>query len=161
MQQKGRATEYVAWGFYDIICKMSRKKKIKTELQQLREERIYKIQDFEMPLENEQKRYTRLTHYMLHHDNYKNLSSSAKVLLTYMLDWAFGSDEFARTQTFEYSTTMLSSKGIMSNKTTIKALDELQHFGFIEKENNATKESGITQKWSFSSEWYTGIKKRY
>ena len=140
---------------------MSRKKKIKTELQQLREERIYKIQDFEMPLENEQKRYTRLTHYMLHHDNYKNLSSSAKVLLTYMLDWAFGSDEFARTQTFEYSTTMLSSKGIMSNKTTIKALDELQHFGFIEKENNATKESGITQKWSFSSEWYTGIKKRY
>lgn len=140
---------------------MPRKKKIKTQLQQLREERIYKIQDFEMPLENEQKRYTRLTHYMLHHPNYIKLSSSAKVLLTYMLDWAFASDDFAKTQTFEYSTTMLSSKGIMSNKTTIKALEELQHFGFIQKENNATRDSGITQKWSFSNEWYTGIKREY
>lgn len=61
---------------------MPRKKKIKTELQQLREQRIFKIQEFEMPLQNEEKRFTRLTHYMLHHPNYQALSSSAKVLLT-------------------------------------------------------------------------------
>lgn len=78
-----------------------------------------------------------------------------------MLDWAFASEQFIRTGTFDYSTTMLSSKGIMSNKTTIKALEELQHFGFIQKENNAVAKSGLTQKWSFSNEWYTGIKKGF
>lgn len=140
---------------------MAKKKKVKSEIQVLREERIFKIQDFEMPSNSEQKRYTRLTHYMLHHENYKKLSSSAKVLLTYMLDLAFASEDFVRTKTFEYSTTMLSRQGIMSNNTTIKALAELQHYGFIYKENNATKGSGMTQKWSFSSEWYTGIKKQF
>lgn len=139
---------------------MARKKKVKSEIQTLREERIFKIQDFEMPLNQEQKRYTRITHYMLHHENYKNLSSSAKVVLTYMLDWAFASEEFVRSGTFEYSTTMLSRQGVMSNKTTIKAFVELQHYGFIVKENNATRDYGATQKWSFSNEWYTGIKKQ-
>lgn len=137
---------------------MAKRPKFKTELQKLREENIYKIQDFEQP-SKEEKRYIRLSHYMLHNINYIRLSSSAKVLLMYMLDWAFASEEFAKTQKFNYSTTMLDRQGVMSNKTTIKALEELQYYGFIQKENNATQDSGITQKWSFINEWYKGEKK--
>ena len=95
------------------------------------------------------------------HPNYIKLKTSAKVLLDYMRDWAFASEEFAKHQTFDFSTTMLVKQKIMSNKTTIKALNELEHYGFIQKENNATQNSGITQKWSFSSEWYTGIKRTF
>lgn len=33
----------------------------------------------------------------------------------------------------------------MSNKTQIEALNELQHYGFIKKENNARIDGGITR----------------
>lgn len=140
---------------------MARKKKVKTQTQIEKEQNVYSIQDFEKPkAENIEKRYVRIHHYMLNHINYINLSSSAKVLLTYMLDWAFASDEFAKNHTFDYSTTMLSRKGIMSNKTTISALEELQYYGFIQKENNARRDGGFTQKWSFSDNWYREIRKK-
>ena len=98
---------------------------------------------------------------MKFHPNYIKLKPNSKVLLEYMKDWAFASEEFARYQTFDFSTTMLVKHKIMSNKTTIKALNELEYYGFIQKENNATQNSGITQKWSFSNEWYTGIKRTF
>ena len=140
---------------------MAKKKKIKTQEQIDKEKNVYSIQYFEKPNGNNiEKRFVRIHHYMLNHINYINLSSSAKVLLTYMLDWAFASDEFAKKHTFDYSTTMLSRQGIMSNKTTISALEELQYYGFIQKENNARRDGGFTQKWSFSDSWYRDIKKK-
>lgn len=78
-----------------------------------------------------------------------------------MKDWAFASESYIKNGTFEYSTTMLSKMRIMANKTQVEALNELQHYGFIQKENNARKDGGITQEWSFSCEWYNGTKGEY
>lgn len=139
---------------------MAKKGKYKSELQELREKNVYQIQDFEAP-KGEEKRYTRSMHYMKFHPNYIKLKPNSKVLLEYMKDWAFASEEFARLHTFDFSTTMLEKHKIMTSKTTGNALKELEHYGFIRKENNATKTSGITQKWSFSSEWYDGIKRTF
>jgi hypothetical protein len=75
-----------------------------------------------------------------------------------MLDWAFASDEYLHNKTFEFSTTMLTNIGVMSNNTTILALKDLQHYGFIRKANNAMQGSGLTQKWEFISDWYKGEK---
>lgn len=128
--------------------------KQKSELQILTEERVFKVQKFEIPDNEAKRKFTRVHHYMLTHPNFKNLSSSAKVVLIYMKDWAFANEQYVRKQKFPFSSTMLSSQGIMSNKTTKTALEELQFYGFIQKENNATKESGMTQEWSFISDWY-------
>lgn len=134
------------------------KKKFKTERQKLLEENIYRIQDFEQPTGNP-KRFTRITHYMLSHKKFKELSSSAKVLLLYMLDWAFANEEFIKSHNFDFSTTMLERERIMTKKTTITAMNELEKQGFIQKENNACREAGITQKWSFTNRWYSGEKR--
>lgn len=128
--------------------------KQKSELQILTEERVFKVQKFEIPDNEPKKKYTRVHHYMLTHPNFKNLSSSAKVVLIYMKDWAFANEQYVRKQKFPFSSTMLSSQGIMSNKTTRSALEELQFYGFIEKTNNATQDSGMTQEWQFSCDWY-------
>ena len=131
---------------------MSNKKK--SELQIMTEERVFKVQEFEIPDKEEKRKYTRVHHYMLTHPNFKNLSSSAKVVLIYMKDWAFANEQYVRKQKFPFSSTMLSSQGIMSNKTTRSALEELQFYGFIEKTNNATQDSGMTQEWKFVCDWY-------
>lgn len=130
-------------------------KKIKSEKQLLYEKRAKEIDSFGQPLDAS-KKFIKITHYMLQHENFKNLSSSAKVALLYMLDWAFGNNEFLETGIFEFSTTMLSNNNIMSRITAMAALKELENAKFIQKENNACAHSGITQKWSFTNRWYTG-----
>ena len=139
---------------------MAKSKRQKTAFEKMQEERTAKVQIFEKP-PKESGRYVKQTHYMLVHENYIKLSSSAKVLLSYMKDWAFASESYIKTGIFEYSTTMLANMKVMSNKTQVEALNELQHFGFIKKENNARKEGGFTQEWSFSCEWYQGAKPEY
>ena len=136
------------------------KKREKTAFEKMREERTAKVQIFEKP-PKESGRYVKQTHYMLMHENYIKLSSSAKVLLSYMKDWAFASESYIKHGIFEYSTTMLSNAGVMANKTQVEALNELQHYGFIKKDNNARTDGGITQEWSFSCEWYMGSKPKY
>ena len=140
---------------------MAKNKKNKTERELLYEKNLGKLQDFQVPPNENNKKYIRITHYMLQHQNYKKLSSSAKVALMYMFDWAFSSEEYLLNKKFDYSTTVLTRSGIMSNKTAIAALKELEYYGFVQKENNAYKGSGITQKWSFSSTWYTGEIRTY
>lgn len=135
---------------------MSKKKRLKTDKEILYEKNIGKLQDFQLPIDENKRRYVRITHYMLQHINYKKLSSSAKVALLYMYDWAFSSEEYLHFKTFDFSTTLLTRNDVMSNKTAISALRELEHYGFIQKENNACQSSGITQKWSFSNKWYKG-----
>lgn len=140
---------------------MSKKeKRQKTEREKLYEANISKTQDFEQPLKEERK-FIRVTHYMLQHENYKKLSSSAKVVLLYMLDWSFSSEEYLHKRTFDFSTTILTRNKVMANKTAISGLKELEHYGFIQKENNARQDLGITQKWSFSNSWYSGKKRTF
>lgn len=137
------------------------KKKVKTDKELLYEKNVGKLQDFQIPLNEKDKRYFRVTHYLINHINFKRLSLKSKVVLFYMYDWAFVNEEYIQYKTFDFSSTMLSRNKIMTNKTTIEALKELEYYGFIQKENNACKNSGMTQKWSFSYKWYNGEKSKY
>ena len=69
-------------------------------------------------------KHIRLTEDMMLSSNYLKLSSSAKEVYSYMKLWACGEIEF------KYAGS-LSSK-YMSNKTYLKAKDELIENGFIE-----------------------------
>ena len=125
----------------------------------LYDERSKKMLNLQRPV-GESNRYMFKTHYMLVHPNYQKLDFCSKVLYDYMVDWAFGDDNFLKTGIFKYSTTMLKTNemNVMSNVTCIKALKELEYFGFIAKANNATYRSGITQEWMFSDKWMKGEK---
>ena len=133
------------------------RKKPKTEKQLLYEKRSIELQDCQRP-RGESNRHIIKTHYMLNHINYIRLDLSAKVALDYMIDWAFGNDEFLKTGSFPFSITMLRNIGVMSSVTSTKALRQLESYGFIKKTNNATFQSGITQMWTFSNDWQNGEK---
>ena len=136
---------------------MGRKKKwTKAEREEYEEQ--YKIQLFEQP-QGEQKRYVRATHYMLQHKAYISLSPSAKILLQYMKDCAFGCAGYWKSRKFEYSTTMLENMGVMSKSQTIRAMKELREKGFINGEYKHGK--GAISRWSFSNRWYTGEKEPF
>lgn len=68
---------------------MSKKKKVKTLEQELREKKVYVLQDFEIPLNEKNRSFTRITNYMKFHPNYLKMSSNAMVVLDYMKEWAF------------------------------------------------------------------------
>lgn len=119
----------------------------------------FKIQFFEQPSNVDKHNYVRLTHYMLHHKNYLSLSSSSKILLTYMRDWAFGCADYWKTGKFEYSSTMLENIGIMSRTQTIRSFKELRQKGFINAEHRHG--AGAISRWSFSDRWYTGKPEEY
>ena len=145
-------------------CAMSRKKKYKTAEQELRTKKVYEIQDFEVPIAEKNKTYTRVTHYMKFHPNYLKMSPNAMVVLDYMKEWAFNpkNTEYIKYGTFDFAPSLVSRElKIMSDKTARNALKELQHYGFIEKANNAGFQYGLTQKWRFSSEWQDGERPLY
>lgn len=135
--------------------------KKKNESQQLIAEKLGKLQKFEISPNENGRQFIKITHYMLTHPNYIKLSSSAKVMWIYMRDWICKSEEYLEKATFDFSTTMLVRLKVMSNKTAIKALKELEYYGFIQKENNVNSFTGITQKWSFSDRWYTGERRTF
>lgn len=139
---------------------MSKRKKYKSERDLLYEKRNKELLDYQRP-NGGSNRYAIKTHYMLNHINYVKMDLSAKVILEYMIDWAMGSDEYLKTGVFEFSTTLLARMKVMSNVTSGKALRELEHYGFIRKANNATYQSGMKQRWSFSDEWYRRTYKKY
>lgn len=99
---------------------------------------------------------------MTEHDNFLALSGNAvKVyILMRTIIWE-DIDDYAKTKTFDFSANSLDKAGIMSKKTVIRAMKELEHYGFIRKENNATYQSGMKQRWSFSDEWYRRTYKKY
>ena len=89
-------------------------------------------------------KHIRKTATMMLSDNYLSLSNSAKVVYDYMKLWACGETEF------EYS----QSRALMymSNKTFVKARDELEEKGFIEYV--ATNQyAHIPNKYKFSDKW--------
>lgn len=140
---------------------MSRKKP-KSEKDKLYEQNVKKPQSYEVPLQEEHKNFSRVYKYMTEHDNFLALSGNAvKVYVLMRTEIWEDIDDYAKTKTFDFSANSLDKAGIMSKKTVIRAMKELEHYGFIRKENNATYQSGMTQRWSFSDEWYRRIYKKY
>lgn len=131
------------------------KKKILTP-QERKKQEISKHYEFCFNKIGEEKRFVKLSAYMLHHKNYIELSSSAKIALDYMRDWATNYNQFWETGKFEYSASMLENLGLMSRRNAVNCLKELRERGFINAEfkNGA----GAINRWSFSNRWYTGEK---
>lgn len=131
------------------------KKKILTP-QERKKQEISKHYEFCFNKIGEEKRFVKLSAYMLHHKNYIGLSSSAKIALDYMRDWATNCNQFWETRKFEYSASMLENLGLMSRRNAVNCLKELRERGFINAEfkNGA----GAINRWSFSNRWYTGEK---
>ena len=138
---------------------MSKKKKQRNEWEKFYAD-MAKAQNYEKP-DSANGKYVRIYAYMLLHANYKKMSSRAKVCLLYVKDWAYGNESFRDKGIFPFSPLLLEEEGIMSAKIGRMALLELEHYGFIQKENNATYQSGIIQMWSLSEEWYKGEKPKY
>lgn len=127
-----------------------------TDRYNLINEKVNKLQDFEIPKHITDKTYTRITKYMKHHPNYLKLSTNAMVVLDYMKDVAFDffNEEYLIFGTFDFSVSYVVDKlKIMSIKTARNAINELQHYGFIEKVNNTGLGKGFTSKWRFSNKW--------
>lgn len=131
---------------------MGKKKKQNNEWTQFYNE-MTTPQNYEKPV-GESGRFTKMYSYMLMHKNYIRLSNSAKTAYSYIKEFAYKSKEFRENRTFDMSITLLDKLGILTAKTCGIAFRELEHYGFIKKVNNATFQSGITQKWAFSDEWY-------
>lgn len=128
------------------------KKKILTPQERKKQEIAQHLEAWYAP-KGIEKSFIKISHYMLQHKKYKELSSSAKVALSYMLDWATHSNEFWQTGTFEYSYSMLVNNGIMARQTAVTSLKELREKGFINIE--LRDGAGATNKWSFGN-WYRG-----
>lgn len=137
---------------------MSTNKKLSALAKKEREEK-FKIQPFEQPENIDKKNYVRLTHYLLHHKNFIALSSTSKIVLIYMRDWAFGSADYWHTGKFEFSSTMLENINVASRSKTMRAFIELREKGFINAEYRHG--AGAINRWSFSDRWYTGQKEPF
>ena len=131
---------------------MGKKKKPRTEEEKFYSE-VAKPQNYEQP-QGEKPIFTKAYSYLFTNQNFIKASSSAKVLYFYMKDWAYKNKEFRKTREFDFSITLLDKLGVMTAKTCGSALKELEHYHFIKKANNATFQSGITQKWAFDDGWY-------
>lgn len=95
---------------------------------------------------HEEDRHIRKTHFLLNHPNYIALSSNAKVLYDYMLDWAMGKKEVT------FSASLAS--GLMARATFMKSRDELINLGFIKYINaHCARDLKKTGQFEFSSDW--------
>lgn len=138
------------------------KNKNKTQEQILLEKNVFNIQDFEIPpKETQNRQYTRNFNYMKFHQNYIRMTSNSKVALEYIKYFAFGNKEYIQHKTFDLAFSLLAKMMNVSTKTARYSLLELEHYGFIKKENNAGQGYGFTQKWSLSNNWYGEIKTKW
>jgi len=139
---------------------MPRKKPL-SEKEILKQKYVYATQPFQVA-QGKDHHFVKTHRYMVYHRNYIKMSSNAKVVLSYMYMVAFwnydkdGYNEYLYSQTFDFSTTYLEVVGVMNKLTAMRAMQELEHYGFIERVNTTGKGKGITQRWRFSSKWMTG-----
>lgn len=132
---------------------MSRKKQQKTQNQQMYEKYVRAPQPYER-VDQSDNQFFRIFVQMVKHPNYLSLSGSAIKIYTIMRAQIWENiKDYSNTREISFSSNEIERKGIMSKKTCIKALRELEHYGFIEKANNAMYQSGYTQRWKFSDEW--------
>lgn len=127
------------------------KKKILTPQERKRREIAQHLEICSAP-RSADKRFIKTTHYMLQHKKYRKLSSSAKVALLYMRDWATFNIEFWQSGVFEFSYSMLVNNEIMARQTAVNSIKELREAGFINLE--VRDGAGATNKYSFSDCWY-------
>ena len=138
---------------------MSKRKERLSEWETFYKEKA-KSQVYEKP-QGAQGKFTRIYSYMLENKNYIKLTPRAKVCFLYLKDWAYGNKEFRDYGVFPFSPSLLENLGVMTAKIGRMALKELEYYGFIEKANNATYQSGIAQKWILSDKWYREEKPTY
>lgn len=111
----------------------------------LLEKNVFNIQDFEIPLnEAKNRQYTRNFNYMKFHPNYVKMTSNGKVALEYVKYFAFSNKEYVKYKTFDLSFSLLAKFMNVAPKTARYSLQELEHYGFIKKENNAGQTYGFT-----------------
>ena len=89
-------------------------------------------------------KHIRLTSSMLLSDNYLSLSNSAKVVYNYMKLWACGET------IFQYPKS--NAKKYMTEKTFLKAKDELIEKGFIEF-ISGNRYAHLPNTYKFSNKW--------
>ena len=94
------------------------------------------------------KRFVGVPHSLLQNKKFRSLNPNAMKLYLYMLDWACGQQNI----TFPWS---LGSKIIKSNKTFIKAIDNLEKMGFIEiiekgSFNHRPNKYRFSVKWKYN-----------
>lgn len=134
---------------------MGKKKKSASDI--LFEENVKRPKKHERT-DSSEKQFVRIFNNMLDNQNFMNLSGSAVKLLLYMKEFANKSNEYKHYGEFDYATSLSESKGFMAKKTCANALKELEHYGFIEKRNNAMSGCGFAQKWAFSDKWQKGTR---
>lgn len=141
---------------------MSKKKKPKTQQEKLYEQNVQVPQSFEVPKMEKNKNFARIYQYMAENENFLSLSGNAvKIYIIMRTSIWKDINDYAKTTTFNFSANKIDAVKTMSKKTCIRALRELEHYGFIRKENNATYQSGMTQRWSFSDEWSKRTYKKF
>ena len=79
-----------------------KKKKVYTAEETKAYELRYKRQDFKQ-VGGERYEWVDLTFYMLNHTKFKQLSGNAVKLYLYLVQWAYRSENWFKTETFEYS----------------------------------------------------------
>ena len=128
-----------------------KKKKVYTAEETKAYELRYKRQDFKQ-VGGERYEWVDLTFYMLNHTNFKQLSGNAVKLYLYLVQWAYRSENWFKTETFEYSQSMAERNGVMSIAEAKRSLNELWDKGFIDKVGYNYRR---TATWKFSNRWYT------
>ena len=132
---------------------MGKKKKTKYTPEQTKAYELrYKKQDFKQ-VQGEKYEWVDITFYMLDHQKFKDLSGNATKLYLYLLQWAYRSEEWKKTEIFEYSQSLAQKNKIMSQAEAKRSLDELWKNGFIDKVGRGFRG---TNTWKFSNRWYTG-----
>lgn len=137
------------------MSKRGKKKYTKEETEAFN--RRYLSQDFKQ-VKDKKYEWVDITFYMLDHDKCLGLSGNAFKLYAYMRKWAYMSEDWKKTNTFEYSQSLAQTKNIMSQAEAKRCLNELWEKGFIEKLSRGKRG---TNRWKFSSRRYTGQPKDY
>ena len=132
---------------------MSKRKKQYTKEETKAYELRYKRQDFKQ-VGGERYEWVDMTFYMLNHQKFKNLSGNAVKLYLYLIQWAYRSENWLKTETFEYSQSMSQRNGFMSISEAKRSLNELWDNGFIDKVGYNYRRTAV---WKFSNRWYTGL----
>lgn len=102
---------------------------------------------YESPYKND--RFVRMPEGLLCSPQYIGLSNSAKVLYSYMRDWAKANEEF------DYAESMIIGLGVMTGGTFRKARDELVERGFIEYTNkHNARDKRQSGHYRFSRKWH-------
>lgn len=96
--------------------------------------------------------YYRLFDSLITSKAYMSISNDAKTLYTYMLREAHKDKQYYQTGEFKFSLTLCQKYLNVKRPKSIKTINELITYGFIERVNNS-KYTKQTSKFIFSDKW--------